>query len=130
MIGRYYLNDLLFFVDNDVYCKLFCKLREFIKDGFYDDNFKADLFLSFIDKLFFFNKLLCDNMFFYFLLISNDELLNFSLYLSFILIVIHFVSYLLFDFFSSFLLLLFIKISLLFFLLLQLIELKSISFYF
>lgn len=129
MIRRYYFKGLLFFVDNDVYCKFFCKLREFTQEDFYDDNFKTDLFLSFIDKLFFFfNKLLCDNMFFYFFFISKEQSLNFSLYFS-LFIVILFVSYLLFDFFSSFLLL-FIKTSLLFFLLLQFIELKSTNFYF
>jgi len=130
VIMRYWLG-LDFFIDNDVY-DLFCKLWEFTHEAFYDDNFSTDLFLSFNDKLFFFNKLLCDNnsTFLLFFPKINAEIFSFSLYFSLLLAVRHFVSYLLFDFLSSFLVLLLSKSSLLFFLLLQLIELKSMSFYF
>lgn len=127
---RYWLG-LDFFIDNEVY-DLFCRLCEFTQEAFYDDNFSTDLFLSFNDKLFFFNKLLCDcnSMFLFFFPKTNVEIFSFSLYLSLLFTVRHFVSYLLFDFLSSFLVLLLSKSSLLFFLLLQLIELKSMSFYF
>lgn len=126
---RYWL-ALHFFIDSDVY-DLFCRLCEFTHRGFYDDNFSTDLFLSFNDRLFFFNKLLCDcnSTFLLFFPKTNAEIFSFSLYLS-LFAVRHFVSYLLFDFLSYFLVLLLSKSSFLFFLLLQLIELKSMSFYF